>query len=148
ASAILAVGCSFYFTTTAYSEGGFRIAQTAAAPRLCTQVISCGTKDGKRKEYPNPCAAQDDGATNITPKTGPTCETARWSRFFLAGGGLRWPLILSSLKEPARNRQADRGEGAAAEGGDGGGEAGGEGVVSRGEMTRYLKCPGKCRTYG
>ena len=77
ASAILVVGCSFYFTTTAFFEGGFQIAQTTAAPRLCPQIISCGTKDGKRKEYSNPCAARDDGATNITPKTGPTCETAR-----------------------------------------------------------------------
>jgi hypothetical protein len=40
---------------------------------MCAQVISCGTKDGKRKEYPTPCAAKDDGATDITPKTGATC---------------------------------------------------------------------------
>ena len=53
------------------APNGVRIAQTA-----CEQVISCGTKDGKRKEYPTPCAARDDGATNITPKTGPTCEAA------------------------------------------------------------------------
>ena len=46
------------------------------AQTTCEQVISCGTKDGKRKEYPTPCAARDDGATNITPKTGPTCEAA------------------------------------------------------------------------
>jgi hypothetical protein len=41
--------------------------------RLCAQVISCGTKNGQRKEYPTPCAAKDDGATHIAPKTGPTC---------------------------------------------------------------------------
>ena len=40
---------------------------------LCAQVISCGTKNGQRKEYPTPCAAKDDGATRITPKSGPAC---------------------------------------------------------------------------
>jgi hypothetical protein len=55
----------------AWSQRRVQIAQT-----VCEQVISCGTKDGKRKEYPTPCAARDDGATNITPKTGPTCEIA------------------------------------------------------------------------
>ena len=42
-------------------------------PTFCVQIISCGTKNGKRKEYPTPCAAKDDGATNVTPKSGPTC---------------------------------------------------------------------------
>jgi hypothetical protein len=46
---------------------------TTNAPRFCAQVISCGTKDGTVREYPTPCAAQDDGATNIAPKTGATC---------------------------------------------------------------------------
>jgi hypothetical protein len=47
---------------------------TPARPAiLCAQVISCGTKNGQRKEYPTPCAAKDDGATHITPKSGPTC---------------------------------------------------------------------------
>jgi hypothetical protein len=45
-------------------------AQPAA---LCAQIISCGTKNGQRKEYPTPCAAKDDGATHIAPKSGPTC---------------------------------------------------------------------------
>jgi hypothetical protein len=40
---------------------------------LCAQVISCGTKNGQRKEYPTPCAAKDDGATHIAPKSGPAC---------------------------------------------------------------------------
>ena len=40
---------------------------------LCAQVISCGTKNGQRKEYPTPCAAKDDGATHVTPKDGATC---------------------------------------------------------------------------
>ena len=45
----------------------------AADQQMCAQVISCGTKDGVRKEYPTPCAAKDDGATDIAPKTGATC---------------------------------------------------------------------------
>jgi hypothetical protein len=46
----------------------------AAKPeRFCVQVISCGTKNGTVREYPTPCAAQDDGAANIAPKSGPTC---------------------------------------------------------------------------
>ena len=40
---------------------------------LCAQIISCGTKNGQRKEYPTPCAAKDDGATHITPRSGPIC---------------------------------------------------------------------------
>ena len=50
-----------------------RVAPTHPAA-LCAQIISCGTKNGLRKEYPTPCAAKDDGATNVRPKTGPTCE--------------------------------------------------------------------------
>jgi hypothetical protein len=49
------------------------LAQSSKHPE-CVQVISCGTKDGERKEYPTPCDAKDDGATDITPKTGATCE--------------------------------------------------------------------------
>jgi len=45
--------------------------------QVCIQVISCGTKNGKRKEYPTPCAAQADGATDITPKVGPTCAATQ-----------------------------------------------------------------------
>ena len=40
---------------------------------ICAQVISCGTKNGKRQEYPTPCAAKSDGATYIAPRTGPAC---------------------------------------------------------------------------
>ena len=40
------------------AQNGVRIAQVA-----CEQVISCGTKDGKRKEYPTPCAATRMGDT-------------------------------------------------------------------------------------
>jgi hypothetical protein len=45
----------------------------AHSATLCAQIISCGTKNGQRKEYPTPCAAKDDGATHIAPKSGPTC---------------------------------------------------------------------------
>jgi hypothetical protein len=58
------------------SNGRIRSAQ-ATDSKVCEQVISCGTKDGRRKEYPTPCAPRDDGATNITPKTGPTCDDSR-----------------------------------------------------------------------
>lgn len=51
---------------------GILLAQ-AKAEGFCVQVISCGTKNGKRKEYPTPCAAKDDGATDIAPKSGPSC---------------------------------------------------------------------------
>jgi hypothetical protein len=49
-----------------------RIAQ-AKSDTLCAQVISCGTKNGTVKEYPTPCAARDDGATDVHPKSGPSC---------------------------------------------------------------------------
>lgn len=52
----------------------FRIAQQN---RVCPQVIHCGTKDGVVKEYATRCAAEDDGATSIAPKTGPTCPAAQ-----------------------------------------------------------------------
>jgi hypothetical protein len=42
---------------------------------ICEQVIACGTKDGERREYPTPCDARDDGATDISAKTGGTCAT-------------------------------------------------------------------------
>jgi hypothetical protein len=41
---------------------------------VCIEIVSCGTKNGKRKEYPTPCEARNDGATKITPKTSATCE--------------------------------------------------------------------------
>ncbi|MEZ0056189.1 hypothetical protein ACVII1_004333 [Bradyrhizobium elkanii] len=51
-----------------------RIAQEKTT---CPQVIHCGTKNGIVKEYPTRCAAEEDGATNIAPKTGPTCPAAQ-----------------------------------------------------------------------
>jgi len=58
------------------APAGIRLAQ-AGSGRICAQVISCGTKDGKRKEYPTPCAAKDDAATDIAPMTGSTCGDAK-----------------------------------------------------------------------
>jgi hypothetical protein len=58
----------------AFAEHGApQFAQATTQEQMCAQVISCGTKNGKRKEYPTPCAAKDDGATDIAPKTGSTC---------------------------------------------------------------------------
>jgi hypothetical protein len=44
------------------------------AEAVCAQVISCGIKDGKMREYPTPCAAEEDGATSIRPKQGASCS--------------------------------------------------------------------------
>ena len=57
-------------------------AQTTRMNRLdpshtCAQVISCGAKNGVRREYPSPCAAKDDGAIDIAPKNGTTCEASK-----------------------------------------------------------------------
>lgn len=46
---------------------------TDSGSQVCPQVISCGTKDGEPKEYPTPCDAEKDGATDIKPKTGSSC---------------------------------------------------------------------------
>jgi hypothetical protein len=43
------------------------------AAETCAQIVVCGMKDGRPKDYPTPCAAAADGATNIQPKTGPNC---------------------------------------------------------------------------
>jgi hypothetical protein len=56
-----------------FSNANVRFAQADN----CPQIIHCGTKDGKRKEYPTKCDAEKDGATNITPKTGRTCEATQ-----------------------------------------------------------------------
>ena len=47
------------------------------AASACAQVISCGTKDGRRREYPTPCDARKDGAKDIRPKSGGTCGRTR-----------------------------------------------------------------------
>jgi hypothetical protein len=70
----LAAGCLLTSDKLAAAQAGERFAQTKPA---CEQVISCGTKDGKVKEYPTPCDARDDGATDIHPKNGKTCEATK-----------------------------------------------------------------------
>jgi hypothetical protein len=50
-----------------------RVAQ-AADTQVCAQVVACGTKDGKRRQYPTPCAARADGAKDVTPMTGASCD--------------------------------------------------------------------------
>ena len=61
-------------------EGGENDAASEPQPtegRMCAQVVSCGIKDGEPKEYPTPCAAEDDGATNVQPKTGGSCPATK-----------------------------------------------------------------------
>lgn len=58
------------------APAGLRLAQ-AKSDGVCAQVISCGTKDGKRKQYSTPCAARDDGATEIAPMTGSSCDNSK-----------------------------------------------------------------------
>jgi hypothetical protein len=41
---------------------------------MCVQVVSCGSKDGTMKEYPDPCAARRDGAAGIRPMAGDSCQ--------------------------------------------------------------------------
>jgi hypothetical protein len=43
------------------------------ADQSCPQVITCGDKEGKAKEYPTPCDARKDSATNIRPRQGESC---------------------------------------------------------------------------
>jgi hypothetical protein len=45
--------------------------------KFCIQVIVCGAKDGKRQQYPTPCAARDDGAKDVSPMEGGSCDEAR-----------------------------------------------------------------------
>jgi hypothetical protein len=45
--------------------------------KFCVQVIACGTKDGRRRQYPTPCAARDDGAKDVSPMEGGSCEEAK-----------------------------------------------------------------------
>ncbi len=79
------LGCTFFalIATSAFPHDGmtpksvFRLAQTSPKSAECIQQITCGTKNGVRKEYPTPCAARDDGATDISPKVGPTCEPTK-----------------------------------------------------------------------
>jgi hypothetical protein len=42
--------------------------------RACLVQPTCGSKDGKRKEYVHACAAEDDGATDIRTMRGRSCD--------------------------------------------------------------------------
>jgi hypothetical protein len=72
---VAGIGLALGLATSAAADGE-RLAQSVSKP-LCAQVISCGTKDGKVKEYPTPCDARNDGATNVHPRTGPTCDAGK-----------------------------------------------------------------------
>jgi hypothetical protein len=52
---------------------GALVAQ-ASDSQVCAQVVACGTKDGKRRQYPTPCAARADGAKDVAPMTGASCD--------------------------------------------------------------------------
>jgi hypothetical protein len=72
--ATILAGCCIFTIGVAQSrearqERRYELAQA----RPCPQVIHCGIKNGKMKEYPTVCAAQDDGATNIAPRQGSSC---------------------------------------------------------------------------
>jgi hypothetical protein len=77
ACAAHASGVSVSYSGTCRAPTGGVIPVPKSIGRACTQEITCGIKNGQPKEYPTPCAAQDDGATNIAPKTGPTCPAVR-----------------------------------------------------------------------
>lgn len=58
------------------SRDQLKMAQ-AKTDAACPLVIHCGTKNGVRKQYPTECAARDDGATDIKPRQGATCEAIK-----------------------------------------------------------------------
>jgi hypothetical protein len=43
-------------------------------PQFCVQVIACGAKAGERRQYPTPCDARADGATDVAPMVGANCN--------------------------------------------------------------------------
>jgi hypothetical protein len=49
----------------------------SAADNECAEVISCGTKDGKVKEYRTPCDAEKDGATDVHARQGSSCTAEK-----------------------------------------------------------------------
>ena len=69
AGVTVSIGCLTASDRSTAEQARVRVAQKS----ICIQVISCGTKDGKVKEYPTPCDARDDGATDIHPKNGSSC---------------------------------------------------------------------------
>ena len=68
-----AAGASVAYVGTCHSAKE----QIPANDAVCPQVIHCGTKNGQRREYPTKCAAEKEGATNISPKTGNSCEVTQ-----------------------------------------------------------------------
>ena len=52
-------------------------ATKSAADNECAEVISCGTKDGKAKQYPTPCDAEKDGATDVRARQGSSCTAEK-----------------------------------------------------------------------
>jgi hypothetical protein len=75
---VIILFCSCFFVNDiALSREFTRSSIQLAQQRPCPQVIHCGTKNGQTKEYPTRCAAEDDGATNIEPKTGPACPASK-----------------------------------------------------------------------
>jgi len=69
---ILAGGCIFTSSLALSRESGQQT-RLAQAKEECPQVIHCGIKDGKMKQYPTVCAARADGAKNIAPRQGSQC---------------------------------------------------------------------------
>jgi hypothetical protein len=70
---ILAGGCIFTSSLALSQESGQEARYKLAQTRPCPQVVHCGIKDKKMKQYPTKCAAEDDGATNIVPMQGSQC---------------------------------------------------------------------------
>ena len=59
-------------------RGKDRLVAETKEVKFCIQVIACGTKDGKRRQYPTPCAARDDGAKDVSPlEGGGSCDEAK-----------------------------------------------------------------------
>lgn len=44
---------------------------------MAPQVVVCAVKDGEVREYPDPCAAANDGATHIVPQENGSCPASR-----------------------------------------------------------------------
>jgi hypothetical protein len=55
---------------------GLLVAETKEV-KFCILVVACGTKDGRRRQYPTPCAARDDGAKDVSPMEGGSCDEAK-----------------------------------------------------------------------
>jgi len=75
---LAAIVCTLAFLGVAFSaERSETRPPKLAQARICLPAIHCGIKDGKAKEYPTNCAAEDDGATNITAKGAGPCPEVK-----------------------------------------------------------------------